>query len=118
MGVTLDLRLIDHERIAVRGLRAVNDALRHEDPQILRTYLMDLPIEVDSSVVDFRQTRLSKLRAFEAPEIIIRNEEQLLRFANGEAYRPEEYKNASLDELRHLLGTWCWMSHSYSLDKG
>jgi hypothetical protein len=52
-----------------------------------------------------------------APEIIIRNEEQFLRLANGEAYRPEEFQNSTLDELRQLLGTWCWLTHSYSLDQ-
>jgi hypothetical protein len=117
MGVTLDLRLIDHERIAVQGLRMVNDAIRHGDPEILRRYLTELPVDVDSSIVDFRVERLSKLRDLEAPEVIIRNEEQFLRLAKGEAYRPEEFQYSTLDELRQLLGTWCWVSHSYSLDK-
>ncbi len=117
MGVTLDLRLIDHERLAVRGLQAVNDAIRHGDPEILRKYLTGLPVDVDSPIVDFHMERLSRLRDVEAPEIIIRNEEQLLRLANGEAYRPEEFQNSTLDELRQLLGTWCWVTHSYSLDK-
>jgi len=116
MGVTLDLRLIDHERIVVRGLQVVNEAIRRCDPERLRDYLKGLPVEVDPAVVEHRMFRLTKLREFSAPDIIIRNEEHLLRFANGEAYRPEEFKNSTLDELRYLLGTWCWVSHSYSLD--
>jgi hypothetical protein len=117
MGVTLDLRLIDHERIVVRGLQAVNTALRLGDPELLRQYLAELPIDVDSSIVEFRTSRLATLRDLNAPEIIIRNEERFLDMANGEAYRPEAFQNATLDELRQLLGTWCWISHSYSLDK-
>ena len=117
MGVTLDLRLIDHERIVVRGLPAVNDAICHNDPERLREYLKGLPIDVDPAVVEYRQTRLAKLREFAAPEIIIQNEERFLRWANGEAYQPMEYQNSTLNELRHLLGTWCWVTHSYSLDK-
>jgi hypothetical protein len=117
MGVTLDLRLIEHERIVVRGLEAVNEAIRHNDPDRLRDYLRGLPIEVDPAVVDDRESRLAKLRELNAPAIIIRNEEQFLRVANGEAYRPEEFKNSTLDELRQVLGTWCWVTHSYSLDK-
>ena len=117
MGVTLDLRLIDHERIVVRGLPAVNDAIRHNDPERLREYLKGLPIDVDPAVVEYRQTRLAKLREFAAPEIIIQNEERFLRWANGEAYQPNEYQSSTLDQLRHLLGTWCWVTHSFSLDK-
>jgi hypothetical protein len=117
MGVTLDLRLIDHERIAVQGLRVLNAAIRANDPEKLRQYLTGLPIEVNPPVVDYHKTRLDTLRDLEAPEIIIRNEEQFLRLANGEVYRPAEFKNATFDELRQLLGTWCWMTYSTSLDK-
>lgn len=117
MGVTLDLRLINHDRIAVRGLRAVNEAIRCNNPEILRDYLAGLPIHVDPDVVEARQARLARLREVNAPEIIIQDEERLLRQASGEAYRPKELKDATFDELRQLLGTWCWMSDSYSLDK-
>jgi hypothetical protein len=117
MGVTLDLRLIDHERIAVKGLRAVNDALRNNNPGILRDYLVSLPVAIDPSVVEYHAERLAKLRELKAPEVIIQNEERFLRLPNGEAYRPAEFRNATLDELRELLGTWCWVTHSYSLDQ-
>jgi hypothetical protein len=117
MGVTLDLRLIDHERIAVRGLRVVNAALRENNPEILREYLATLPIDVDQEIVEQQKERLSKLREFDAPEVIIENEERRLHLANGEAYKRERYQNASFEELRNLLGTWCWMAHTYSLDK-
>jgi hypothetical protein len=117
VGVTLDLRLIDHERIAVQGLRAVNEAIRHNDAEILRRYLRELPIEVETSVVEYHQTRLQKLRELEAPEIIIQNDERFLRMANGDVYRAAAFEKTTFDELRHLLGTWCWMTHNYSLDK-
>jgi hypothetical protein len=117
MGVTLDLRLIDHERIAVRGLNAVNDAIRNQNPEILRDYLATLPVEVRPSLIDFHERRLSKLRALKAPEIIIENEELFVGMAKGEPYRPRAFATATLDELRHLLGTWCWLTHSFSLDK-
>jgi hypothetical protein len=117
MGVTLDLRLIDHERIVVRGLEMVNAAIRDNNPEILRQYLATLPIEVDQEVVDYRTRRLAKLRELKAPAVIIENEERLLRYANGEAYRNEAFQKASFDELRELLGTWCWPTNSFSLDK-
>src|SRR5580700_9860512 len=117
MGVTLDLRLIDHERIAVRGLQVVNDAIRGNNPEILRNYLATLPVEVRPSLVDFHQRRLSKLRDLKAPDIIIKNEEEFLRMANGESYRPAAFATAAFDELRHLLGTWCWKTHTISLGK-
>lgn len=117
MGVTLDLRLIDHKRIAVQGLRAVNKAVRHDNPEILREYLGTLPIDVNKSVVDTRRARLSKLRELNAPKVIIQNEMRLLDMANGKSYRPAALKNATFDELREALGTWCWMNHCYSLGK-
>jgi hypothetical protein len=78
MGVILDLRLIDHERIVVCGLQAVNDAIRHQDAELLRDYLRGLPIEVDATVVGYRKSRLTRLRELNAPAIIIQNEERLL----------------------------------------
>jgi hypothetical protein len=115
MGVTLDLRLIDHDRIAVRGLRAVNKAIGQNDPEILRKYLATLPVDVDSSVVPVYKKRLAKLRKLKAPEIIIQNEERFLLQAKGDPYRPEAFRQSTLDELRELLGTWCWLSHTYRL---
>jgi len=117
MGVTLDLRLIDHERIVVHGLSIVNAAIKQGNPELLRAYLAELPIDIEPSVVEYRTNRLARLREFNAPAIIIENEERLLRYANGEAYRASEFKDASFDELRQLLGTWCWPCHSFSLDK-
>jgi hypothetical protein len=117
MGVTLDLRLIDHERIAVRGLEAVNEAIRKKDPEVLRGYLESLPIDVEPAEVDLRLRRIARLREFNAPPIIVENEERLLRFANGEAFQPAAYQHANFDELRRLLGMWCWASYCYSLDK-
>src|ERR1700722_12525085 len=117
MGITLDLRLIAHERIAVRGLQAVNDAIRNQNPGILREYLATLPVDVRPTLVDFHERRLAKLHELKAPEIIIQNEEGFLRMAKGESYRPAAFATATFDELRHLLGTWCWKTHSFSLGK-
>jgi hypothetical protein len=117
MGVTLDLRFIDHDRIAVRGRRAVNKAISQNDPEILRKYLATLPVDVDSSVVGTYKKRLSKLRKLKAPAIIIQNEERFLLQAKGDPYRPEAFRQSTFDELRELLGTWCWLSHTYRLDK-
>jgi hypothetical protein len=74
-------------------------------------------VDVDPSIVDYHRERLSRLRDVKAPEMIVRNEEQFLRLASGEVYRPAEFQNATLDGLRQLLGTWCWLTHSYSLDQ-
>ena len=117
MGVTLDLRLIDHERIVVRGREVLNVALRDNAPNLLRDYLATLSIEVNQEVVDYRMSRLAKLREYNAPSIIIENEERQLRYANGDAYRPCEFEHATFDDLRQMLGTWCWPAYSYSLDK-
>lgn len=117
MGVTLDLRVVDHERIVVQGLRAIDDAVRQQNPELLRGYLAQLPIDVDPVLVEQRRSRLEKLRELEAPTVIIANEARLLRLGDGSAYQPEAFRNASFDELRQLLGTWCWITHSYSLDK-
>jgi hypothetical protein len=93
----------------------VNAAIRAENPELLREYLARLPVDVNPAVVEYRVSRLAKLREFKAPSVIIENEERLLSYANGDAYRPSEFKNASFDELRQLLGTWCWPTYSYSL---
>jgi hypothetical protein len=117
MGVTLDLRLIDHERIVLGGTRAVNDAIRKKEPNILREYLASLPVEVDPAIVERHTHRLARLREFKAPEVIIQNEERFLDLAKGVPYRPERLQEATFDDLRELLGRWCWINHTYSLDK-
>ena len=117
MGVSLTLRLINHERIVSRGLEVVNDALRTENPEILRDYLSGLPIEIKPELVEFHTLRLARLREVNAPEVIIENEVRFLQRATGEAYQPEAYRSATLDELREMLGTWCWQSYTYDLGK-
>jgi hypothetical protein len=117
MGVTLDLRLIDHEHIVLGGTRAVNDAIRKKEPNILYEYLVSLPVEVDPAIVDRYTQRLARLREFKAPAIIIQNEERFLDLAKGAPYQPERLQEATFDQLRELLGTWCWINHTYSLDK-
>jgi hypothetical protein len=117
MGVTLHLRLIDHERIVTRGLEVVNEAIRTGNPELLRDYLSGLPIEINPEVVEFHTLRLARLREVDAPEVVIENEVRFLQRATGEAYQPEAYRSATLDELRNLLGTWCWQSYTYDLGK-
>ncbi|HUE70060.1 MAG TPA: hypothetical protein VMP01_04155 [Pirellulaceae bacterium] len=117
MGVALDLRLIDHQRIVVDGLSIVNDAIRKDDPEVLRRYLGTLPVEVDDVLVAHHRSQLAQLRKMKAPKEIIQIAEQSLRRVSGEPYRPPAFAAANFDELRELLGTWCWMNHCFSLDK-
>ena len=76
-----------------------------------------MPVDVDQSIVDRHTRRLAKLREFKAPDIIVQNEERFLGLARGEPYQTDQLEKATFAELRDLLGTWCWLNHSYSLDK-
>lgn len=115
MAVTLDLRLIDHEHLVVRGCRIVNQSVKKNDPEILRACLASLPVEVNRAVVRFHKARLARLRQLKAPQVVVENEERFLQRANGQAYRPKAFENYGLDELRKLLGTWCWQSFCFSI---
>lgn len=117
MSVTLDFRLIDHQRIAVTGLKAVNDSIRDRNPEILRGYLATFPVEISARVVNELRTILSELHKLKGPREVIEDQERLLHFAEGNAYRPPAFRASTFDELRHLLGTWCWMNHCYSIGK-
>jgi hypothetical protein len=117
MGVTCDLRLIDHEHVVQRGLPAVNRALKASDPALLRDYILSLPYHPNPDVIAMREDRLARLRHFEAPAIIIENEERLLAVARGEACSPAALAKLSLEQLRETLGQWNWINCSYSLDK-
>jgi hypothetical protein len=117
MGVTLDLRLIDHKRIVVDGLRITNEAIAKRDPEILRKYLATMPVEVDKDLVANSRARLEQLRKLKVPAQIIQIEERTLSGLSGEPYRVESIKSSTFDELRELLGTWCWRNHSVQIDK-
>jgi hypothetical protein len=117
VGVILSLRLIDHERIAVQGLAAVNEAIRSNNPAVLREYLQTLPIEVNDKRVSFHQQRQTKLTELKAPDVILQNEARFVDWATGAAYQPAMYATATLEELRQLLGTWCWLANTHDLDK-
>ena len=117
MGVTLAIRLIDHEHVVENGLRVVNDALSANDPGILVDYIASLPFNPEPEVVANRQARYDKLRALNAPDPILQNEERMLRLATGEAYARDVLTTKSMDELREVLGTWGWAHNSFNLGK-
>ena len=117
MGAICDLRLIDHENVVVGGRRAVDRALWANEPEILREYIAGLPLEVNPTAIAMREERLGRLRQYQAPAIIIENEERHLAEAKGEAYTPAALAPLSMDQLRETLGRWNWANWSYSLDK-
>src|SRR6185295_8459646 len=117
MGVTCDLRLIDHKHVVEGGLTAVNRARAANDPAGLRDFIASLPFQSNPEVLAMREGRLSRLRQLQAPPIILENEERMLALARGDAYSPAALAKQSLDELRETLGHWNWVNCSYSLDK-
>jgi len=117
MGVTCDLRLIDHRQVVEGGLVAVNRALAAKDPEILREYIAGMQFTPDPAAVQSREARLQRLKEAQAPEMIVQNEERLLSLVNGEAYSAAALAGLSLGELREMLGQWGWAAQSYSLDK-
>ena len=117
MGVICDLRLIDHERVVEGGRGAVNRALAASEPGILREYIAALPLAPNPAAIAMREERLVRLRQYQAPAIIIENEERHLAEAKGEAYTPAALAGLSTDQLRETLGRWNWANCSYSLDK-
>jgi hypothetical protein len=117
MGVICDLRLIDHERVVVGGRRVVDRALREGKPEILREYIAGLPLEINPAEIAVREDRLARLRQYQAPAMIIENEERHLAEAKGEAFTPAALTLLSMDQLRETLGRWNWANWSYSLDK-
>lgn len=117
MGVTLDLRMIDHDLIVRRGMPVVNAALTTDDASQLMRYVREIPFTPSSDAVVFRQSRCDQLRKVNAPQMIIQFEERMLRLVNGDAYSADELAKLNLDELRELLGTWGWAENSFSIDK-
>src|SRR5437867_9414117 len=111
MSMTLTLRIIDCHRLFVVGEKVVQDATDRNDPELLREYLRSLPVRVDLAAVRRRRRRLRKLRELGAPEIILENEERMLREVGRKQPVPESFANASMDELRKLLNdlcSWCY----------
>lgn len=117
MGVTLDLRLVDHDVVVTRGLPAVNEAIAKQSPEVLAEYLRRIPFAPNEAVIQWRKERCEQLRKVKAPQVIIDNETRFLRLVTGEAYTQANLEKLSLAELRNLLGTWGWAQHTYSLDK-
>jgi hypothetical protein len=52
-----------------------------------------------------------------APKVFLENEERFLGLATGEAYRREVLASKSLDELREILGRWCFVQNSFAVNK-
>jgi len=113
MGVALTLRIIDSHRLFVVGSKVVQDATDQNDPELLRRYLRSLPASVDLVATRQRFKRLRKLRELRAPEIILENEERMLREARRKQFTPESLTNASMDELRKLLNELCSWCHDF-----
>lgn len=117
MGVTLDLRMIDHDFVVQRGIHVVNAALAADDASLLRRYILDARFTPNSDAVAFRQGRCDQLRKVNAPRMVIQFEERMLGLVNGDAYSGSALAQMNLDELRALLGTWRWAENSFSVDK-
>jgi len=117
MGVTLQLRLIDHRHVVELGLPAVNRALAANDASLLVDYLCAIPFTPDEKHIALCRARRDKLREVNAPEVFIENEERFLRIASGEAYQREALMAKSLDELREILGMWCFVQNSFVVGK-
>src|SRR5262245_50298494 len=114
MGVTCDLRSIDHKHVVEGGLTAINRALAANDAAVLRDFIASLPFQSNPSVLAMHEERLTRLRQLQAPPIILENEERMLSLARGDAYSPAALTKQSLDELRETLGHWNWVNSSYS----
>jgi len=113
MSMTLTLRIIDCHRLFVVGSKVAQDATDQNDPELLRRYLLSLPASVDLAAVRRRFRRLRKLRELRAPEIILENEERMLREARRKQFTPESLANASIDDLRKLLDELCSWCHDF-----
>jgi hypothetical protein len=117
MGVILDLRMIDHEYVVEHGLPLVNTAIAANDASILVEYILSIPFTADPDAVEQLRARCNRLREVQAPDVIIQDEERVLALVTGDEYSREKLTAKTLDELRELLGTWCWAQNSFRLDK-
>ncbi len=54
MGVTLDLRMIDHDFVVQRGIPVINAALAADDASLLMRYILDARFTPNSEAVAFR----------------------------------------------------------------
>ena len=116
MGVTLDLRLIDHVRVTSKDAPAVNRAVLENDARILLDYIVAIPFTPDPDTIAYRQERLKKLQDLHAPAVIIENEVTLLKNAKGEGYTSDILRSKTLDELRVILGQWGRYQDTYRLE--
>jgi hypothetical protein len=115
MGISLALYQVDHTNIVVKGLALVNEALRTQKTENLRTFLKSLRFDESPELVEYFQNRVDRLREVEAPPMIIEWEEK--RLASVLPPQPGFIDWLSLDELRAMLGSWCREARSIDLDK-
>jgi hypothetical protein len=115
MGVSLALVLIDHENVVARGLPVLSSAITAGDAAPLREFLRNLPFETNAELTRYYGDRLARLRAFEAPPMIIEAEER--RLATMAPPTEEFLASAGLEDLRLLLGRWCSEARAVDLDK-
>jgi hypothetical protein len=115
LGVCLALYQIDHENIVVRGLPVLNRALETGDLLPLRQLLRHLPFDNAPEAAPRLRRVLKGLRKNKAPAFFIESTEK--RLAGVHRPKPRFLAQASLEELRELLGGWCREARTLDLDK-
>ena len=94
---------IDHQRVAIEGAHALNEAIRNNDLEILRKYLEQLRFYPEDSIVEFRADRINKLKEISAPAEMIEMEIETLSLINGDAYVRDVLEKDGFDILRQKL---------------
>jgi hypothetical protein len=115
MSICLALCQIDHANIVIGGLPAVNHALATGDLAPLRELIQALPFEESEELTAYLRDQLARLHEFDAPPMIIESAER--RLARLSPPTADALHQASLDELRELLGGWCRDARTTDLDK-
>lgn len=115
MGIGLALFQVDHDNTVVRGSPVLNRALRVADPTPLRELLKTLPFDESESVLEHLRHKLARLREVGAPAFFIEGMER--RLLSATRPEPGALDQASLADLRLLLGGWCREARTTDLDK-
>ncbi len=121
-GVTLALRLIDHQRVAKEDRAVIEQFLAERDSTALVDYIASLPFSQDADLVQKAEARIigpqkATCLNMSAKEIRRYNEmwKQIIACLNGSAYQADALRDQSIDSLRELLGQWGSPVKSYDL---